>query len=113
VRHVTDEPIQPLGQPVFAILLSLAEEPRHGYALMKDIETISGGQVRLTTGTLYGALRRLLESGWIAPFDQPDTSRDKQAYRLTASGRRRLKLEVDRLKNLTRVATLRLRKGEA
>ena len=86
------------------ILASLADRPRHGYALMKNIEEISEGRVRLSTGTLYGAIRRLLEDGWIERFAQKDTSRDKQAYRLTAVGRGRLKAEVTRMKQLTRAA---------
>ena len=56
---------KPLTEPVLLILLSLAEKPRHGYSLMKDIESLSNGRVRLSTGTLYGALRRLLEDLWI------------------------------------------------
>jgi DNA-binding PadR family transcriptional regulator len=67
---------------------------------MKNIEEISDGRVRLSTGTLYGAIRRLLEDGWVERFAQKDTSRDKQAYRL-AAGRRQLKLEVERMKQLT------------
>jgi len=86
------------------ILASLADKPRHGYALMKNIEEISEGRVRLSTGTLYGAIRRLLEDGWIESFTQKDTSRDKQAYRLTTAGRGRLKAEVTRMKQLTRAA---------
>jgi DNA-binding PadR family transcriptional regulator len=80
---------------------------------MKDIETLSGGRVRMSTGTLYGALRRLLEDEWIERFEQPDTSREKQAYRLTAAGRRQLDLEVERMRQLTRAATVRLRVREA
>jgi DNA-binding PadR family transcriptional regulator len=99
MRHVVT---RPLSEPVFLILASLAEEPRHGYALMKDIEELSEGRVRLSTGTLYGAIRRLLEDGWIERFAQKDTSRDKQAYRLTAAGRGQLKAEVVRMKQLTR-----------
>lgn len=76
---------------------------------MKEIEALSGGRVRLSTGTLYGALRRLLEDAWIERFDQEDTSREKQAYRLTAAGRRQLQLELDRMKHLTRAADGRLR----
>ena len=91
------------------ILASLAEKPRHGYALLKDIEELSGGRVRLSTGTLYGALRRLLEDGWIERFEQADTAREKQAYRLTAAGRRQLQTELDRMKQLTRAAGARLR----
>ena len=71
---------------------------------MKDIEALSEGRVRLSTGTLYGAIRRLLEDGWIERFAQKDTSRDKQAYRLTAAGRGQLKAEVTRMKQLTRAA---------
>jgi DNA-binding PadR family transcriptional regulator len=61
--------------------------------------------VRLSTGTLYGALRRLLEDRWIERATLADTSRDKQAYRVTAAGRRQLRTEVDRMKQLTRAAT--------
>lgn len=104
--------IKPLSEPVVLILASLAGEPRHGYALLKDIETLSGGRVSMSTGTLYGALRRLLDDGWIRPFHQEDTSRDKQAYSLTASGRRRLDAELDRMKQLMRAANLRLRESE-
>ena len=104
---------KPLTEPVLLILLSLADKPRHGYALIKDIETLSDGRVRLSTGTLYGALRRLLEDRWIERFDQKDTSRDKQAYRVTATGRKQLRLELDRMKQLTRAANARLKTREA
>jgi DNA-binding PadR family transcriptional regulator len=77
---------KPLTEPVLMILLSLAQKPRHGYSLMKDIDSLSHGRVRLSTGTLYGALRRLLEDLWIERFEQDDTSREKQTYRLTAAG---------------------------
>jgi PadR family transcriptional regulator PadR len=114
MRHVVSEQeVKPFTEPVFLILTSLAAQPRHGYALLQDIEHISGGRVILSTGTLYGALRRLLEDGLIARFEQEDTSRDKQAYQLTAQGRRRLQAEVERLKQLTRAATARLRANEA
>ena len=95
------------------ILMSLACAPRHGYALMKDIEALSRGRVKLSTGTLYGALRRLLEDAWIERFEQEDTSREKQAYRLTPAGRRQLHLELDRMKQLTKAAATRLRTREA
>jgi DNA-binding PadR family transcriptional regulator len=103
MRHVAARPdVKPLGEAVLLILLSLAERPRHGYALMKDIENLSEGRVRLSTGTLYGALRRLLQDQWIQRFEQADTSREKQAYRLTAEGRKQLQLEMDRMRQLTR-----------
>ena len=95
------------------ILASLAGGPKHGYALMKDIESLSQGRVRMGTGTLYGALRRLLEDGWIERHEQDDSSREKQAYRLTAAGRAQLEAEVERMKQVTRAASARLRTREA
>jgi DNA-binding PadR family transcriptional regulator len=112
MRHVVNEPDakrKPLTEPVFLILTSLADQPRHGYALIKDIENLSQGRVRLSTGTLYGAIRRLLEAGLIEEFDQEDTSRDKQAYRLTHAGRKQLESELERMKQLTQKATMRLK----
>jgi DNA-binding PadR family transcriptional regulator len=103
---------KPLTEAVLLILLSLAEKPRHGYSLMKDIESLSNGRVRLSTGTLYGALRRLLQDLWIERFEQGDSSRDKQAYRLTSVGRRQLRAELERMRQLTQAATSRLRTRE-
>ncbi len=117
MRHVVLQPDassrKPLTEPVLLILTSLANQPRHGYALMKDIEGLSQGRVRLSTGTLYGALRRLLESRWIERFEQEDASRDKQAYRLTPAGRSQLRRELERMKQLTRTAAARLRTSES
>jgi DNA-binding PadR family transcriptional regulator len=103
----------PMTEPVLLILLSLASQPRHGYAILQDTHTMSSGRVRLSTGTLYGALRRLLDDGWIERCKEDDTSRGKQSYRLTPLGRRTLGLEVDRLKHLTRLANLRVARKEA
>lgn len=97
-----------VSEPVLLILLSLAEQPRHGYAILRDTERMSEGRVRLSTGTLYGALARLLDEKWIERFKEQDNSRGKQAYCLTAAGRRNLQMEVARLKQLTRVAALRV-----
>ncbi|HLK48353.1 MAG TPA: helix-turn-helix transcriptional regulator [Bryobacteraceae bacterium] len=114
MRHVVNRHDgAPLSEPVLLILMSLAAQPRHGYALMKDIEALSDGRVRLSTGTLYGALHRLLQDRWIERFEQQDTSREKQAYRLTSTGRRRLQAEMERMKQLTRAGMARLRSSEA
>ena len=115
MRHVGTKPNEArrLTEPVLLILMSLADQPRHGYALMKDIESLSQGRVRLSTGTLYGALHRLLEDRSIERFEQEDTSREKQAYRLTVAGRRQLEMELDRLRQLTRAGMSRLRASEA
>lgn len=101
-----------ISEPVLLILLSLAEQPRHGYAILQDTKRMSEGRVRLSTGTLYGALGRLLEEKWIERFEEKDSSRGRQAYRLTAAGRRNLQMEVARMKQLTRVATLRVARKE-
>ena len=101
------EPL-PLTEPVLLILLSLAGQPRHGYSILKDIEQMSDGRVLLSTGTLYGALRRLLDDDWIEPFEEQESSRGRQAYRLTARGRKNLQAEASRLKHLARLANLRV-----
>src|SRR3569833_1700917 len=117
MRHVMTRSVDadppPLTEPVFLVLLSLAQAPRHGYALLKDTEALSDGRVRLSSGTLYGVIHRLLESAWIERYETDDTSRDKQSYRLTSLGRRFLQAELDRMKQLTRVAAARLKSREA
>jgi DNA-binding PadR family transcriptional regulator len=104
--------VLPLTEPVLLILLSLAEQPLHGYSILKDVEEMSEGRVTLSTGTLYGALRRLLEDGWIQRFEEEESSRGRQAYRLTPAGRRNLQQEASRLKHLARVANLRVARKE-
>jgi DNA-binding PadR family transcriptional regulator len=106
------EPL-PLTEPVLLVLLSLAEQPRHGYAILKDVEHMSGGRVVLSTGTLYGALQRLLRQGWIERFVEDEASRDRRAYRLTSRGRHILQLEVERMRHLSRLAGLRIARKEA
>ena len=103
----------PLTEPVFLVLLSLAEQPRHGYSILKDIESMSGGRVLLSTGTLYGALQRLLSDGWIERVQEDDTPRDRRTYSLTPRGRRNLQIEIDRMRALTKVAALRMARKEA
>jgi DNA-binding PadR family transcriptional regulator len=103
----------PLTEPVLLILLSLAGQAQHGYAILKDVERMSSGRVVLSTGTLYGALRRLLADDWIERFDEQESSRGRQAYRLTAQGRRNLQLEIDRMKHITRLASWRVARKES
>jgi DNA-binding PadR family transcriptional regulator len=104
---------RPLSEPVLWILVSLSRQPQHGYSLMKDVEALSEGRTRISTGTLYGAIRRLIEEGSIEPFETPDTSRDKQTYRLTRAGRARLQTELERLQHVVRTAAVHLRRREA
>src|SRR5258708_35138856 len=90
-----------LSEPVLLVLLSLAEQPRHGYSILKDIESMSGGRVLLSTGTLYGALQRLLDRGWIQRVEEDSTPRDRRNYRLTSRGPRNLQIEIYRMRHLT------------
>ena len=105
-------PTFPLSEPVLLVLLSLVEQPRHGYAILKDIECMSDGRVLLSTGTLYGALQRLLDEGWIERVKEDDTPRDRRTYRLTPRGRRSLQMEIERMRDLTKVAGLRMARKE-
>jgi DNA-binding PadR family transcriptional regulator len=94
---------QPITETTYFILLSLAPGPEHGYAIMKDVQKLSQGRVLLSTGTLYGALKRLLEQGWIERVDDPyagDNGRERKAYRLTNAGQTALDGEVERLNTL-------------
>ena len=92
----------------------MAEQHRHGYSILKDVEEISDGRVVLSTGTLYGALRRLLDDGWIERFEErDDVAESARAYRLTPKGRANLRAEVARMKRLTHLASLRSPMKEA
>lgn len=102
-----------MSEPVLLILLSLAEQPRHGYSILKDVEEMSQQRVVLSTGTLYGALHRLLQDRWIERFEEKKTSRGRQAYRITAEGRKKLRMEIARMKHLTQLAGLRVASKEA
>ena len=97
----------PLREATFFILLSLATAPRHGYAIMKDTERLSDGRVRLSTGTLYGAIKRLLEAEWIRRVEngeEEENGRSKKEYELTDQGRRIFEAEVARLESIITVA---------
>jgi DNA-binding PadR family transcriptional regulator len=102
----------PLTEAVLFILLSLAPEPKHGYAILKDVQALSKDRVVLSTGTLYGALKRLLEQGWIERVEDvsdaaEESGRPRKAYALTDLGRRMLDAEVARLRSLVVVAQSR------
>jgi DNA-binding PadR family transcriptional regulator len=104
----------PLTEATYFIMLSLSHEPRHGYAIMKDVQTLSEDRVVLSTGTLYGALKRLLQQGWIErvaeEFDKEngeETGRIRKAYTLTSLGRHVLETEIARLQILVDAVKLR------
>jgi DNA-binding PadR family transcriptional regulator len=100
----------PLTEATFFILLSLSPLPKHGYAIAKDVQALSSSRVILSTSTLYTALKRLLEDGWIerAGEDKPDeTGRPRKVYALTGLGQRILVAETRRLQGLIAAASLR------
>ena len=110
-KHRNDH--RPLSEQVLWILVSLSRQPQHGYSLIRDVEALSDGGTRLSTGTLYGAIRRLIDDGFIEPIDTADTSRDKQTYQLTQSGHARLQTEMGRLQHVVRTAATHLRRRHA
>jgi len=108
-RHpVPPESQLPLAPATFQILLALVDSERHGYAIMKEVSARSGGTVRLGPGTLYGALKRLLESGLVEEGSEradPELGDDRRRYyRLTKFGLRVARLEARRLEGMVRAA---------
>ena len=87
-----------LTEAVFYILLSLFE-PMHGYGIMQNVKTLSGGRVSLGAGTLYGAIGTLAEKGWIAPHTLQKDERKKE-YVITPEGRKAVAAEIVRLNEL-------------
>ena len=87
-----------LIEAVYYILLSLYS-PLHGYGIMQNVEKISGGRVVLAPGTLYGALSKLQERGWIEALPEVDGDRKKE-YMITAAGKVILSQELARLEEL-------------
>lgn len=99
--------ILPLTPLSLAILLSLAEEDRHGYAIMKDVEAQTRGEVTVGTGSLYAALQRMVEEGLIEEAPEapgPDEDQRRKYYRVTEWGREVSRAEARRLARVLEVA---------
>jgi DNA-binding PadR family transcriptional regulator len=98
-----------LTPAMFQVLLALGDEEKHGYAILKDVEEQTNGEVRLSTGTLYAIIKRLLSEGAIKECrNRPPASEDDQRrryYRLTPAGRELAVTEAERMERL--VATAR------
>jgi DNA-binding PadR family transcriptional regulator len=93
-----------MSDPALLVLASLAEGDKHGYAMMEDIERFAG--TRLGPGTLYGAITRLEERGWIRPVPSDDR---RQPYTITATGRKYLEEQVGALDAIVKTAQRRLK----
>jgi DNA-binding PadR family transcriptional regulator len=98
-----------LREPTFLVLAALGPGPMHGYGIIKAVEEMSEGRVRLRAGTLYGALERLESQGFVA-FDGEGAGGGpaRRYYRLTRSGSELLAREADRLATNARLAFDRL-----
>ncbi len=108
-RSAPEDPSSPpLPPAVFQILVALADQDRHGYAIMQDVAARTGGQMKLSPGTLYGSIKRMLEEGLIEELEErPDPDEDderRRYYRLTRSGREVAEAEAARLTTLLRQA---------
>ena len=100
-----------MQEPTFLILAALAGAPMHGYGVIQEVAELSDGRVRLRPGTLYGALDRLVEQGFVAADrEEIVDGRLRRYYRLSDDGAALLAEEAERLANNARTATLRLRR---
>lgn len=101
----------PLTPAVFHILLALSNGERHGYGIMKQVETDSQGNVSMGPGTLYGSLKRMLDSGLVKESDKridPEMDDERRIYyQITGLGRKALEAELGRYKNIVNVAQKR------
>ena len=98
----------PLTPAIAHILLALADQDRHGYAIMQEVERLTGGSVRMGPGTLYGTIKRMIASGLLEEAeDRPDPEMDderRRYYRATPLGRDVLAAETARMSALVSAA---------
>jgi DNA-binding PadR family transcriptional regulator len=104
--------VLPLSPAVFHLLLALAEGPRHGYAVMRDVEVRTDGLIRLGPGMLYGSIKWLLADGFLEEASAPRGESAREAerrryYQLTARGRALLTAEAARLETVLDLARAR------
>jgi DNA-binding PadR family transcriptional regulator len=93
----------PYSDPPLLVLASLANGPKHGHAMIEDIQRLCG--TRLGPGTLYGAIARLEQQGWIEPLPTEDR---RQPYRITLEGLRVLRAKLTTLQQFTKAGLKRL-----
>ncbi len=98
----------PLQPAVFHILMAVADDDRHGYAIIQDVAERTGGAVKLSPGTLYRSIQRMLEDGLLVEIDErPDPEEDderRRYYRITPFGRAVARAEAQRLTDLVKLA---------
>jgi DNA-binding PadR family transcriptional regulator len=105
------EDFLPLTPAMFHILLALADRERHGYEIMREVDERTEGKVRIGPGTLYGSIKRMLQSGWIEELDErPDPEDDderRRYYRLSDFGYQVAVAEAERLDKLVKSARMK------
>jgi len=107
-EHERPQALLPLLPATFHILMAVAEEDRHGYAILQDVERRTRGEVRLSAGTLYRSIQRMLEQGLLVetherPAPEEDDER-RRYYRITPFGAAVARAETRRLTELVRRA---------
>jgi DNA-binding PadR family transcriptional regulator len=110
-KHATPDALLPLPPATFHILVAVADEDRHGYAIIQDIERRTDGELKLSAGTLYRSIQRMLEQGLIVePRERPAPAEDderRRYYRITPFGAAVARAEARRLSQLVRMARAR------
>jgi DNA-binding PadR family transcriptional regulator len=102
--------VETMSEQTLLVLAALADRPRHGYALITEVEAMSDGRVKLRASTLYAVLDRLLARGLIAhERDEVDNGRLRRYYRLTDQGAEAVSTEADRMAASAKAARERLR----
>jgi DNA-binding PadR family transcriptional regulator len=97
--------LDPLPSAAFQILLALAGGDLHGYGIMREVESQTGGRMRLGPGTLYSSLQTLREAGAIEELESEAAGTERRRYyRLTGAGRKLVRSEAERLEELLNVA---------
>jgi DNA-binding PadR family transcriptional regulator len=108
MRQADVDSLLPLPPATFHILLALADGDRHGYAIIQDVEARTGGQLRLSAGTLYRSIQRMLEQGLLVEtHDRPAPEQDderRRYYRITPFGRTVARAEAGRMADLVAMA---------
>jgi DNA-binding PadR family transcriptional regulator len=94
----------PLTPAMFYVLVALADGQTHGYAILKEVEQLTDGAVRLSTGTLYGIIKRLLADGLIREDAGRTADARRRSYDLTAFGREVARAEAARLEQTLAIA---------
>lgn len=104
--------ILPLSPTSFHVLVSLADGPRHGYAIAREVEEVTDGRLVMGPGTLYGTLQRMVSGGLIEEAENPGEdglhAQRRRYYRATALGRTALRAESERLLRAASLAQERL-----